>query len=382
MTFDPKLGYYTVGQQTFFSKIDACLLASRLNTHVKWHFSDAVWQAQDWTHEPEIDIMELYRQRARQIRERYDYVIINYSGGCDSQIMVDAFLSAGCHIDEIRTVWNRSHTAKVDRSGLVTDPANIEAEFELTTRPGLDRILLASPNTKITYTDVSPHTVASFNTLDGAEWLKITTEHLNPQYVTRYDATRDLAQLNQLDSGHRTAILYGADKPKVCIKDGRYCTYFVDTVANNGKRLWSRSEYDNIDMVYFYWTPDLPDIVIKQSHMIRRWFENHVALKPLLVWPNHDYSRRNAYEMIIRTVIYPNWDLNTFQCVKPTSTVWCDWDNWFFSGFAQTPIYHNWLAGLDYIQQHIDKRFLKYDFHDRFDGFVGMTNGHFYLDSA
>lgn len=380
MTFNAKLGYYEVGQQRLYSKIDACLLATRLNTHVEWRFSDDVWNSQDWTQEPEIDIMELYRQRARQIREAYDYVIINYSGGCDSQTVVDAFLSAGCFIDEIVTIWNRSHTPKVDGSGHVTDPANVESEFELTTRPGLDRILLASPRTKITYTDVSGHTVQSYQTLDGAEWLKTTTEHLNPQFVTRYAATRDRDQLVRLDRGRRTAIIFGADKPKVCIKDSKYHVYFIDILANNCKAQSDRPEYDNIDTVFFYWTPDLPQLIIKQAHLIRRWFESNPALKPILIWPNQDYARRNAYEVIIRTVIYPNWDMNTYQCVKPQGSVWNDWDDWFFRGFAQTSTYHSWLSGLEYVQKHIDKRFLKYDFHDRFDGFVGMINGHFCLE--
>lgn len=379
MTFNAKLGYYEVGQHKFYSKIDACLLATRLNTYVEWRFGDAVWHAQDWTHEPEMDISEMYRQRARQIREAYDYIIIMYSGGCDSQTAVDSFLAAGCHIDEIVTVWNRSHTAKVDRSGHETTAANVESEFELTTRPGLDRILLASPRTKITYTDVSGHTVNSFQTLDGEEWLKTTTEHLNPQFVTRYESTRDRDQLIQLDRGKRTAIVFAVDKPKVCIKDGKYHTYFLDIIANTVKGQWDRPEYDNIDTVYFYWTPDFPEIVIKQSHLIMRWFENYPALKPLMVWPNQDYARRSAYEMIVRTVIYPEWDLNTYQCIKPDSSVWNDWDDWFFQGFGQTSAYHSWLAGLKYVEQHIDKRFLKYDFRDRFDGFVGMINGHFCL---
>lgn len=379
MLKNDRLGYYTVGDQRFDSKIDACLQATKSGQHPRWVFNDNTWQTQDWTQEPEQDILELYRQRARQIRERYDHVIINYSGGCDSQTMVDAFLSAGCHIDEVVTIWNRAHVNRVDTSGTTTDAANVEAEFELTTRPGLDRILAASPTTKISYVDISDHTVDLYNQFDGEEWLKTTAEHLHPQYVTRWAGTRDRDQLVQLDSGRRTAVLFGVDKPKVCIKDGRYCVYFVDIVANSFRGGWNRPEYDNLTYEFFYWTPDLPAIVIKQAHLIKQWFQSNPRLQPLLTWPNHDYAKRTAYELIIRSIIYPEWNLGTFQVNKSTSAVWSEWDAWFFQQYRDTQAWQTWMAGIDYVQSHIDKKYLAYNFQGRFDGFVGMINGHFDL---
>lgn len=374
-----KLGYYTVNGQRVESKIDACLLATQQGSFPQWHFNDQVWNSQDWTHEPETNILELYKIRARQIREQYDYVIVNYSGGSDSQTMVDAFLDAGCHIDEIVTIWNRNHTSKIDTSGFVTDAINIEAEYELTTRPGLDRIKLASPSTKITYVDIGNHTVDQFQKFDGEEWLQTTVEHLHPQYVTRWAATRDHQQLNQLDRGKRTAVVFGVDKPKLCIRDNKYCVYFVDVVANSFRGGWNRPEYTNLDYIFFYWDSDLPEIIIKQAHLIKNWFEANPMLKPILQWPNHDYNKRQAYEIITRSIIYPKWDLNSFQCSKTTSVVWSEWDHWFFQDYKDTVIYQNWMQGINYVEKNIDARFLNYGFDGKFNGFVGMINGHFYL---
>ena len=61
-----KLGFYTVGNQRVESKIDACILGTKLNLHPQWHFNDKVWNSQNWTQEPELDILELYKIRARQ----------------------------------------------------------------------------------------------------------------------------------------------------------------------------------------------------------------------------------------------------------------------------------------------------------------------------
>jgi hypothetical protein len=218
--------------------------------------------------------------------------------------------------------------------------------------------------------------------LDGEEWLKNTVEHLHPQYVTRWSMTRDKNQLITMDRGLRTAILFGVDKPKVCIKNGQYHTYFVDIVANSFRGGFNRPEYDNMDYVFFYWTPDMPEIIVKQSHMIRRWFELNPQLKPILQWPNSDYTKRQAYEIIVRSIIYPEWNLNTFQCAKTTSTVYSEWDDWFFKEFRGTSTYDSWFKGIAHVEKHVDKKYLKYDFDNRFDGFVGMINGFFALGNT
>jgi hypothetical protein len=375
-----KLGFYMVNNHRVESKIDALILGTHQNVHPTWHFSDHVWQQQSWDHEPEIDILELYKARARQIREQYDYIILNYSGGSDSQTMVNAFLSAGCLIDEVVTIWSRKHTTKVIADPRVVDARNVEAEYELTTRHGLARIKDASPKTKITYTDISDATINSYQQLDGEEWLKTTAEHLNPQYVTRWSATRDKNQLIAMDRGLKTAVLFGVDKPKVCIKDGKYYTYFVDIIANSFRGGFNRPEYDNMDYVFFYWTPDMPEIIVKQSHMIRRWFEINSQLKPILEWPNSDYIKRQSYELIARSIIYPEWNLNTFQCVKVSSTIYCEWDDWFFKEFRGTATYDSWLKGIKHVEKNIDKKYLKYNFDNQFDGLVGMINGFFALE--
>jgi len=374
-----KLGYYTVAGQRVESKIDACVLASKLNVHPEWQFSNHVWNRLDWTTEPELDILSLYRLRARQIREQYDYVIVNYSAGSDSQTLVEAFIDEGLLIDEIVTIWNRKHTKKVVADPTVTTPLNVEAEFELVTKPRLNWIKDVSPRTKITYLDISDSVVDSFHRFDGEEWLQTTAEHLNPQFVTRWNATRTKEQLNNLDRGLRTAVVFGVDKPRICLIDGKYYSYFLDVIANNSRGGFNRYEYDNLEYVYFYWTPDLPEIPVKQAHLIMKWFEMHPQLKPILQWPNSDYSKRNAYEIISRTIVYPRWDVGTFQCMKTSSPIRCEWDQWFFNEFHNTSVLSNWHKGIEYIEKNVNRRFLNYDFEDRFDGFVGFINGHFCL---
>ena len=375
------LGYYTVGNRRVESKIEACVLGTKLNIHPQWHFNDAVWQATDWTHEPEPSLLSLYQLRASQIREQYDYVIVNYSGGSDSQQIVDAFFQAGCHIDEIVTVWNRKHTAKVITDTNVTDARNIEAEFELTTRPGLDAIIACSPRTKITYLDVSDATVQAYQKFDGEEWITTANEYLHPQFIARWSATREKHQRLILDRGLKTAVIFGVDKPKVTIKDGKYYVFFVDNIPNSFRGGFNDVSYTNLDTVFFFWSPDLPAIVVKQAHLIKKWFDANPAIKPILRWPNHDYNKRQAYELISRSIVYPDWDLGRFQCKKVSSTIHSEWDAWFFQHYKDSAEYQCWKKGIDYVERAIDPKYLRYTFDNQFDGLVGMINGFYALEN-
>jgi hypothetical protein len=135
-----------------------------------------------------------------------------------------------------------------------------------------------------------------------------------------------------------------------------------------------------LDTVFFFWTPELPEIVVKQAHLIKKWFDANPALKPVIQWPNHDYSKRQAYELISRTIVYPDWDLNRFQVRKVSSTIHSEWDDWFFQAYKDSTVYESWKQGIEYVENNIDKKYLRYTFDNKFDGFVGMINGHFYLE--
>lgn len=383
---DNKLGYYTVGNLTVRSKIDACVLATKSNQWPQWHFNDQIWSSQDWTQEPDIDLLTLYQSRAKQIREQYDYVIINYSGGSDSQTIVEAFFNAGCHIDEIVTIWNQH----IDNSPILdvraTHPSNIEAEFYFNTRHKLDWIRQTSPNTKITYVDISKSVLEEYTkNYDGAEWINKTAEHLNPVWITRWDPTRNQSNLYTFDRGLKTALVSGIDKPRVCTKDGKFYAYFLDTLANNGRGNWDTTGHENYDHVLFYWSPDFPQLVVKQAHMVMKWFKANPALGEILQWgttPLGYVDKTRIYEVLIRSIVYPNWSINTFQCLKVTSPIYTEWDSWFWNKFKDQSVYQSWQQGIKYVENAVDKKFLNYDQNGRLNGFVGMISPHFALEKS
>lgn len=58
----------------------------------------------DWQKEPTESMKELCKQRAQQIRDTFDYIVLYNSGGSDSTTVLNAFLDNDIFVDEVITV--------------------------------------------------------------------------------------------------------------------------------------------------------------------------------------------------------------------------------------------------------------------------------------
>ena len=83
-------GFYRVGNLKLYSQIEALEISQRLNLPITWHFNDEVYSSFDWTKEPDESISELYKKRCEQLREKYDYLVLFYSGGADSDNILNS----------------------------------------------------------------------------------------------------------------------------------------------------------------------------------------------------------------------------------------------------------------------------------------------------
>ena len=59
------------------------------------------FDAIDWTKEPIKSLKQLFKERAEQIRDLYDYLIIYFSGGSDSITVLNSFLDNNIPVDEV-----------------------------------------------------------------------------------------------------------------------------------------------------------------------------------------------------------------------------------------------------------------------------------------
>jgi len=353
--------FYEVDGVKFESKIRACLFASSVNKEVTWNFNKEFFSTYDWTKEPEKSLDQLYDERAKRIREKYDYIILSYSGGSDSHNILMSFIRQNLHIDEI--VVNHMSTAW-DKF-VVLDPKqtaswNTGAEHQLQTIPRLKEVEHLIPRTKITILDLTKNLFEAFTSYGDASWVLDRKEGLNPLNVTRYNYSYFKDVRKQFDKSHKVAMVVGIDKPRTVIDNNNLYMYFTDKGVNIVPIDDSFKDYTNSALEFFYWSPDAADMLCKQCHVIKRFLDYNPQHREL--WDRKNLSADNwrlIQEPMIKPVIYSNWNTSWFQTDKSTSDWASEFDTWFTSGYKDHVAHRIWKEGIDYVAANATK-FLKY----------------------
>lgn len=375
---NPKLGFYTVGSEKFFSKPMALTRATETGVFPEWNFNNEVFGQQNWLAEPNISIRDLYKIRAQQLREKYDYIRLEFSGGGDSTTALYSFVNNGIHIDEVVFRYPKTGEKHVSDDPFNYKPENTLSEARYAAYPVLNWLSTAAPKTKITEHDYSENML---NQTYDESWVMKTKDYFQPGHAFKHSATGYVGHKHLADTGQRICILYGVDKPKLCIKDKKWYAYFIDVMANHS--MGDFGDYTNLTNEYFYWSPDLPELFIKQCHMVRNWFmlEQNKHMQYVCRWPNYSYTHRTTYEHLIKPLIYPDYNQETFQTSKPTNSFYNEMDYWFYTNFRDTVQYQRWQAGLEHLVNTIDNKFFNKEM-GKPVGFVGFLSPFYYLGEA
>lgn len=260
-----EIGYYRVGQKIFDNKIDAVLESQRDGVSFEWDFYKDSYSKVDWIDEPDESLDDLYLKRAKQIRGSYDYVIALVSGGADSSNAVRTFIDNGIFIDEVIALIPESGIKNWRFNDKDLSETNTISEVEYALIPFLKEIHYKSPKTKITINDYFEDIV---NSKDNS-WVYencgniATPLSCNFTNILKFDHVRKL-----IESGKRVALVSGVDKPTVRITySGEVYVSFSDLAANT-MFLKKSHQVENLHRELFYWTPLIPEIVVKQLHTI------------------------------------------------------------------------------------------------------------------
>lgn len=361
------LGYYKVGTEKFYDKIPAMFRAQQLKTDMEWIFNDKIFSAIDWTIEPNTNIDEFYKIRAKQIREEYDYVLMFCSGGADSTNMFYAFVNNGLHIDEV--------VGSAPLSGLRdwhppnpndTSPENTIDETFLTQIPFLNKIEKEYPKIKVTLHDYFDDMLA----YKADDWLLKGNDWMHPSMAGRYNLDR-LTHLKRIaESGKKIAVVQGIDKPYVIRARENFYVVFRDNVYNNK---YNSVNHPNAEQVFFYHTPDLPLMIVKSAHLTARFLmrpENKLIYdsmalndhreKGLESMPNPLNSNWGTYERGIVPAIYPAIKKYSFQAGKPDKMFLGKHDDWFYKHHSGSKLWDMMVSDLENLIKSIDSKFLEY----------------------
>jgi len=342
--FVEKNGYYIVGDKNFNFKFNALMYATSTQQDVRWEFNTAQFRSLDWQTPLQVDIRTLYQLRAQQLRNKYDYLMLCFSGGSDSTTILKSFIDNNIHLDEIICDWPLKHTSNWSVSNDPT-PFNHISEWELAIRPMLDHVRTHYPRIKITITDTTEDL-----SIEDNEYA-FTISHMGPyQSTKRY---KNIAQrFSEINKKHdRSAIILGCDKPNVFIEKNIFCVIVEDV------HCFFKSSHvpENRVVEYFYWSGDMPEIVREQAYLIYQ----HVLANPQLKHLFENQTTNILYKQnLIKSIIYPDWDINIFQANKADSTLWSSQHSWIM--LEKTPALDAWQSTLNSHINMINPKYLTF----------------------
>jgi len=335
-----KFGFYTVGDRTTYSKMEALEWASTTSLEAEWNFNHSAFSALDWKHEPETDLWTLYKMRAKQIRENYDYVVLWYSGGSDSHNLLLAWIDAGLKIDEIATTWNYEATSDAQN--------HYNAEITNVVFPDVQKLKDSGIEFKFRLVDISQYCIDLFETWHSDFEYNVNF-HVSPNNPAKHlfrDKISDYK--NMIEAGKKVCFVWGKEKPFMVYENGKHAFRFCDNIDNcvgpYVQKKYHQGWYDEL----FYWSPDFPLIPIKQAHVVKNFITHSTDAGAFADSVRGSY-KSNGYSPLfdkflkdepVKTLLYPKWSNDIFCNGKAHSFVYSARDKWLLTS--------NVLAGLRY----------------------------------
>ena len=283
--------------------------------------------------------------------------MLAFSGGGDSNNVLESFLRQGLLIDEIVT-----NVMGDQNSVTVLDPKVIEnwneaAEFKFQTLPRLEHVKKVSPRTKITILDLSSYVLKFFSEQQDESWLNFTKERLNVSGLMRHNFIHFNEVRKQFDKGKKIVMVLGIEKPRTRInRNSELTMFFGDQAVNIATTQEFMLDYSNAYIENFYWNPSCASMIAKQIHVIKKFLENTPAMIPC--WTpsiSGDFQKmfRSVHERVLRPILYSStWHSSYWQANKSTLDWYSEIDNWFLKGFKDTKEFGIWQAGLRYVQNN------------------------------
>jgi len=351
-----QFGFYQVGELKFYSKLEAILEHERSGMPLKWNFNQEVYSNLNWQVEPTETLEELYRQRAQQIRDQYDYVVLWLSGGADSSNVLNSFINNNIKLDEVASYVN--YEACTDRLGFMN------AEVFNVAAPKVAQAQLTQPGLKHTIVDLTRLEIDYFSDKESKfDWIYYMSFHFGPCNVSRLNIKLSQAHWrDMITAGKRVGFVHGFDKPHVHQHKQNYYFNFIDLIdgAVNAQSQILNRAWDFNEL--FYWSPDAVNIPIKQGHVVKRYMKSvtpgsaDITTDPRNVVCNTINGKKYYLTSNgLHRLIYPGWYPVPYQFKTP-SMIFSLRDTWIFDLPNNDPVKYSWRTGLDHMWQVVPNK--------------------------
>jgi len=225
--------HWKVGQKRFTHKHKAALESVNTGYGIEWIPPDD-WVSYDWSQPPHKDLETLVLEQVIKLRQSYSRVTLWYSGGTDSQTVLDIFLKYRIKIDEIICF----------KSGIP------KADFEIDTVaiPYLNFRKNDLRGAKISIIELTRNDILSWHQKRFWELYEGYHSHtLRPQYATAMFNFANKPKPNEIN-------IWCSPKSYVFCADNEWYTYLPD---------WEMYSYFIPDVCNIYMAS--PDIYHRQS---------------------------------------------------------------------------------------------------------------------
>ena len=321
-------GVWIVNGQYFYRKRDALLYASKNGCpEVKWEYHDKVWDSFNRDLLGKISLRTLYKERAQQLRDKYDYLILAYSGGSDSHNVLMSFLENNIKIDQIFVCMPFKHINSSEHNPNTLDktPENLQSEWDFCVKPTLEYLAKNHPDIKIECSDWMDIFTPEFfkeDTYEKTAWTGTAAQ------MARFLKYSDMG-IQEVDKGRKVATVWGFEKPFIGIDDtnGRVYMFFNDqamTLTTNSVGAFEP----------FYWTPDMPEVAFEMAYQQLLYFKANPVMQRFLFRKKSRFNHRLLLEVhreIIWDTCYSHsWDKTKFQTGKTQQLNRTDRDHFIF----------------------------------------------------
>lgn len=244
--------HYHVDHRIFFNPYAAFLYAAHNCPHKHVHFDvhQSSMDQVDWTRYPAASYPDLYRKRAHQIRNKYEKIVVAFSGGTDSTTMLSAFFDNNIHVDAVYIGHFNDDLSTASYAG---SPEK-HAAWIKQTWPEQSR------HTEIVLVNLQDPIGSRYS---HSEWMLSQDRTCHMRFTTGV-LPQEVSELFDLKYGaFRWAVITGHEKPEVS-SDNQWA-YFIDKIFMH---VMNRANAE-----FFYLTADMPEIAVKQAHDIARFRE-------------------------------------------------------------------------------------------------------------
>jgi len=207
---------------------------------------------QDWTAEPEHNLVQLRDQMCEALEQRYDQIYISYSGGTDSDTIADAFMRRGTTGVTLVNVANASVQKKTDARAWLAQHTGEAVKVKYADA-------ISQLGWKVLMFEAwQPYDTQRYEkSLLDSEFMSWDNDFNNPN-----SWAQNSGEITLTRAAGRSCWIVGLEKPHLTIEDGWYAFQMHHNLFDTPLSCVD----PNSELIYFWLNDLVPDLIKKMAH--------------------------------------------------------------------------------------------------------------------